>query len=78
MGATLKVQQLNEVHISTEKEIIVLSVSKLAGGKADGYSEDILKTVGDIMGGYAEFYHSNKRTPLSCDYGPTMLIQTQV
>ena len=59
-GTSLKGHHLNEVHISTEKENIVLGVSQLAGGKADDYSGDILNTVGDVMGSYAEFHKADK------------------
>ena len=43
-GTTVKGNHLNEIHTSTEERIL-LSVSNLAGGTTEDYTQDILQTV---------------------------------
>ena len=54
-GTTVKGTHLNEIHTSTEERNLLLSVSNLAGGTTEDYTQDILQTVNDIMGNYSKF-----------------------
>ena len=54
-GTSLKGIHLNEIHVSTEKENVVLGVSNLPGGTTEGYSKDILQTVSNLMENYSSF-----------------------
>ena len=52
-GTSLKGLHLNEVHVTTEDQSVVLGISSLPGGTTEDYTNDILKTVNDLMGNYS-------------------------
>ena len=54
-GTSLKGKHLNEIHVCTGKENIVLGVSNLAGGTTTDYTDDILKTVDNLMSDYSNY-----------------------
>ncbi len=52
-GTSLKGLHLNEVHVTTEDKSVVLGISSLPGGTTEDYTNDILKTVNDLIGNYS-------------------------
>lgn len=64
-GTSLKGKHLNEIHVCTGKENIVLGVSNLAGGNTKDYTDDIVNTVDNLMSDYGTYRLLDKTETIS-------------